>query len=105
MQKWEYCVITGVDSSSIGVFKGQYPKLNYFGFNGISQEVDLGNSAASKRPKGWEKVGEGGYIAYTIAKLGSEGWEMVGTGTGSSMQGTGTHCIYFKRPIEQVVSL
>jgi len=100
MQKWEYCVITGVDNSSIGTFTGHYPRLSFLGLRGISEEVDLGKNAAPKRPEGWEKVSEGGYIAYTIAKLGSEGWEMVGTGTGSSTNGTGSHCIYFKRPIE-----
>lgn len=99
MQQWEYCVLSGVYSGSAGEFKGKFPKLRFFGLDGISQEIDMQNSAASQRPKGWEKVDERKYIAYMIAKLGSEGWEMVGTAAGSSQQGNGSHCIYFKRTI------
>jgi len=98
MQKWEYCLITGVEVSSIGKFDGYYPRLYFFGLNGLSQEVDLGNSGASQRPKGLEKVSEKEYIAHMIAKLGSEGWEMVSTGKGG--RGSGSNCIYFRRPLE-----
>lgn len=100
MQKWEYLVISGVKVSSIGRFEGKYPRLTYFGLSGITQEVDLGNSEASKRPQGFQKMREGGYLAYIIAKLGSEGWEMVGTGKGEDQNGLGANCLYFKRPIQ-----
>jgi hypothetical protein len=98
MQKWEYCVITGVDFATYGI-TGSYPKLSYFSINGVAKEIDLGNSAASKRPSGMQKVSEGGYIASIIASLGQEGWEMVGVVNASST-GTGTHGIYFRRPME-----
>lgn len=100
-QKWEYCVITGIDVSSVG-FKPHFPKLTYFSLNGIETQIDLGNSAASKRSENWKDVSEAGYVAHIIAKLGMEGWEMVGTGSGSSNQGTGIHCNYFRRPINDV---
>ena len=95
MQKWEYCVITGVSGGG-GGFDGSYPKLNYFSKTGIVKIVDLGNGAASERPEGMRKVSEGGYIASTIARLGQEGWEMVGMGVETASY----HCIYFRRPIE-----
>jgi len=100
MQKWEYCLITGVMVSSIGKFEGRYPRLYFFGLDGLSQEVNLGDSVASQRPKEFQKVSEGGYIAHWIAKLGSEGWEMVGTGKGDDQSGLGANSIYFRRPLE-----
>lgn len=91
-------MLTGIWTSSF--FEGKYPQLYYFGLNGISKQVDLGNGAASQRPEGFKKVSEGGYIAHVIAKLGSEGWEMVGTGKGNDQNGLGSNNIFFKRPIE-----
>jgi hypothetical protein len=103
MQRWEYCVIAGVKVDSIGTIEGHYPRLHFFSMRGIAKSIDLGKGAAKNRPSGWEKVTEGGYIAYTIAALGNEGWEMVGTGYQypGIPGGTGeSHCIYFRRPIE-----
>ena len=97
-QKWEYCVITGIDVDALGGFEPYYPCLTYFSLNG-TEVINLSNKAASKRPSGWEKANEAGYVAHVIAKLGSEGWEMVGVGSGRSAQGTGPQCIYFRRPI------
>lgn len=69
MQKWEYCVITGV-TGDISGFLAHYPRLVYFSLNGISSEMDLSDGAARNRPKGWEKVSEAGYVAHVIAQLG-----------------------------------
>jgi hypothetical protein len=102
MQKWEYCVITGIDIRS-GAMRGYYPRLYYLGLNRLlnnEKEVDLSHRGASQRPKGWENYSEAEYIAIIIAKLGSDGWEMVGTGNGNSDVGVGAHVIYFKRLLE-----
>lgn len=95
-EKWEYCVITGANATA-GGFEPSYPKLTYFSLNGIHTESDLGNRAKSSRPEGFRNVSEAGYVAHIIAKLGMEGWEMVGVGSASSTQGVGAHCIYFRR--------
>jgi hypothetical protein len=57
-QKWEYCVITGIKVPVIAGFNPHYPKLTYFSLNGIETKIDLGNSAASKRPESWRKASE-----------------------------------------------
>ena len=94
MQKWEYCIITG-SGANAGGFAPKYPQLIYFSPNGIETWIDLGNSDAKKRPSGWRKVGEAGYVAHTIAELGLEVWEMVGVAS----QEYGSHSIYFRRPV------
>jgi hypothetical protein len=98
MQKWEYCVITGVTFQNMGI-SGNHPILEYFSINGIEKSEDLGDKAASKRPN-LKNISEGGYIASVIARLGNEGWEMVGTGYRAYTSIDGHHCIYFRRPIE-----
>jgi hypothetical protein len=99
MQQWEYCVMIGVQINTQG-FGGYYPRLTYLSMSGIERDVDLGSKAAASRPKGWERVSEGGYIAHIIAELGAEGWEMVSAVPQStSAQGVGAHSIYFRRPV------
>lgn len=100
MQKWEYCVITGVVINTNGVLTGRNPRLYHFSLDGIDKKEYLGDNAANARPRGWKDVNETGYIAHTVAMLGSEGWEMVGTGMGNEIEGIMAHCIYFRRPIE-----
>jgi len=97
-QKWEYCVITGVDANA-GGFKPHYPVLTYFALNGIETIIDLGNGAKSSRPESWRNVSEAGYVAHIIARLGMESWEMAGVVSESHMQGTGSHCSYFRRRV------
>ena len=100
MNQWEYCVLTGVMVPTRGDFSGYYPHLFKFSKDGIAEEMDLTKKGAAKRPDGWEKASEGEYIAATIAQLGMQGWEMVGTGLGMLNFGDwGSHSIYFKRPI------
>lgn len=96
LQKWEYCVITGLIPYMYGI-KPNYPYLTYLSLKGIETPINLGHSCARKRPQGWQKASEEQYVAHVIAKLGVEGWEMVGTATTSSHP---AHCIYFRRPIE-----
>jgi hypothetical protein len=98
MQKWEYCLLTGVKIDVIGNLEGNYPKLTYFSVDG-KKEINLSNSAKATRPKGFEKVSEGWYIAAVIADLGIKGWEMVGTGQSDYLNGGIKHIIYFRRPI------
>jgi hypothetical protein len=98
MQKWEYCAITGIGLDTSGSLSGYNPNLHYFSLQGTTS-VDLGNGGKSKRPQNLQAMGEGEYIAYMIAKLGQEGWEMVGTGSGQSGYGNGPLMIYFRRPL------
>ena len=98
MQRREYCVITGVDTGVNGLY-GNYPRLAFFGPGGLGNTVDLGNRGRRMRPRGMETLSESDYIAAVIAQLGGEGWQMVSAVNGSSTEGTGTHCIYFRRPI------
>jgi hypothetical protein len=100
MQKWEYCIITGVATDAKGRFGGLNPKLYLFLLDGLEEKEDLGDDTAFQRPPDWKKVSEAGYIAYKIAKLGIEGWEMVGTSIESYTKRGVAHCIYFRRPIE-----
>ncbi|MBI9050479.1 MAG: hypothetical protein JEZ00_13745 [Anaerolineaceae bacterium] len=100
MNKWEYCVLTGVMVPTKGNFSGHYPHLFTFSNSGISEELDLTKKGAATRPEGWEKATESEYIAAKISELGMQGWEMVGMGTGIFNIGDGgAHCIYFKRPM------
>lgn len=80
--RWEYCSISkAVTSPSRG---GLY-WITYFRNGGIHQvEVE-------------EQATERGGPAKAIAKLGEEGWEMVGQGPLETRQG-GLNAIYFKRP-------
>jgi hypothetical protein len=98
MQQWEYCVLTGVVSNAGGI-DGSYPKLTFFSLRGMEKIIDLSKGKRSTRPKGWEDVEEYHYIAAKIAELGIQGWEMVGIGGDERTQGTGPHCIYFRRQI------
>ncbi len=80
--RWEYCTVSkAVTSPSRG---GLY-WITYFRDGGIQQvEVE-------------EQATERGGPAKAIAKLGEEGWEMVGQGPLEIRQG-GLNAIYFKRP-------
>jgi hypothetical protein len=80
MQRWEYC--------TIGPFKGpaegDVPRLVQFTREG-PKTIRL------DKPLG---IGEAGTISQAIARLGDEGWEMVGCGN----VGQVLHILYFKRP-------
>jgi hypothetical protein len=84
MQKWEYCVITGLVPWAEGVDSEDH--LQYFG-PGPTEIYDFKNTIGRRRPE---------VIAETIAQLGEQGWEMVGC----AFAGHRGHHLYFKRPIE-----
>ncbi len=83
MTKWEYCAVKGV-SSQMRDLHPTFPALWYFGEQGV-QITEL-----KSQPEKDE-------VAYTIAKLGMEGWEMVGGGHDGQI----SHILYFKRPLPQ----
>lgn len=83
MQKWEYCAVIGVGREGI-VFGGADPALYTFNQDG-TQEQRIGG-------KIYREIGK------IVAKLGAEGWEMVGIG---ATHGGNYHTIYFKRPLPQ----
>ena len=82
MTRWEYCAVKGL-SSQMRNLHPTFPAMWYFGSEGV-QSLDLKGNEADE-------------VAYTIAKLGEEGWEMVGCG----QDGQISHILYFKRPISQ----
>jgi hypothetical protein len=82
MQKWEYCVISGLTQNGV-----EYPGFYIFSNNGYELVDPFKNL-----PKGMALKDS---VAMLIARLGDEGWEMVGAG--STRSGI-SHSIYFKRP-------
>jgi len=83
MQKWEYCIITGVHAD----FTGDHPGCYRLTSKGRELVTDFSNP-----PKGYAKTY---LVAQFIAQLGEEGWEMVGAGTTNEGY---AHILYFKRP-------
>ncbi|HEX8138377.1 MAG TPA: hypothetical protein VF544_12365 [Pyrinomonadaceae bacterium] len=80
--RWEYCTVSKAVTSPN---RGGLYWITYFREGGIQQvEVE-------------EQATERGGPAKAIAKLGEEGWEMVGQGPLEIRQG-GLNAIYFKRP-------
>lgn len=82
-QKWEYCTLT--KAAYVGSNKGGIYWISYFRDSGV-QVVEVEDAALEKN--GPSKA---------IAKLGAEGWEMVGQGPLEIRQGT-LNALYFKRP-------
>jgi len=84
MQKWEYCALVGMAKHTRNL-NPHYPALWYFTPDGY-KIVEI---------KGAEYSG----VAATIAKLGEDGWEMVGVGAmpDKATVGLDPGVIYFKR--------
>ena len=82
MQKWDYCALSGVGNLS-GNFATHYPGMWFF-------TALEGAKAIEVSGRGEEVV-----VARTIAKLGLDGWELVGVSPGYS----GWATLFFKRPI------
>ena len=83
MSQWEYCVITGI---SFGAgFSTHYPHLICF-----TPDEDGWATTYFDKPRGESEVDR---TARTIAKLGEEGWEMVGV----ACDDRGRQTVYFKR--------
>lgn len=89
-QKWEYCAVGPVKVSQ--TLEGHYPWMINFKNEGLY----------ANRIQKQGQLNERDILAQTIAKLGDEGWEMVGMGTvpgaGSGEHNEPAHLIYFKRP-------
>jgi len=81
-QKWEYCRLTGYcgSASAVDGYMGTNdPYLTYFDLERGATKVNLGKKhAKDHRPDEWKRASDGVYMAHTIARLGIEGWEMVG---------------------------
>jgi hypothetical protein len=85
MPKWEYCAVWGISSIIRGLRKGSYvTDPDFWAMNRQGIKVAPMKGGIHQ-------------VAATIAKLGEEGWEMVGCGNVSE----GAHTIYFKRPLEK----
>jgi len=82
-RKWEYCSLT----------KAGYPGSTRGGLYWISYFRDAGVQVVEIEEQATERGGP----SKAIAKLGEEGWEMVGQGPLEIRQG-GLNAIYFKRP-------
>lgn len=82
--KWEYCTVSRAkfaNSNRTGVYW-----ISYFRENGV-QVVEFEDAATEKN--GATRI---------IAKLGSEGWELVGQAPLDIRQGAPVDALYFKRP-------
>ena len=82
-QLWEYCTLT--KASYVGSNRGGVYWISYFRDSGV-QVIDVEDAALEKNGP-----------AKAIAKLGAEGWEMVGQGPLEIRQST-INALYFKRP-------
>jgi hypothetical protein len=81
-QKWEYCALT--KAAYVGSSKGGLYWISYFRDSGV-QVIEVEDSALEKNGP-----------AKALARLGAEGWEMVGQGPLEIRQG-GLNALYFKR--------
>ena len=82
--RWEYCALSKanyVGSSRAGLYW-----ISYFRETGV-QVVEVEESASEKNG-----------MAKAIARLGEEGWEMVGQGSLDVRSGTAVNALFFKRP-------
>jgi hypothetical protein len=84
MQKWEYCMLTGIVPLGGGIDSEEH--LQYFRSD-PPEIVKIRRTAQLQRHQ---------VLAQTIAQLGEEGWEMVGC----VFAGHLGHHLYFKRPKE-----
>ena len=82
--EWEYCAITGVAHVDKFPDRGWRAEVDYFQPDGIRKESGVLDTY------------EIGAIGKAVAKLGSDGWELVSPGARfTSTQG---EMLYFKRP-------
>ncbi|HYO64190.1 MAG TPA: hypothetical protein VER08_11210 [Pyrinomonadaceae bacterium] len=82
--RWEYCAVSRAHYG--GSSRGGIYWISYFREAGV-QVVEVEESAVEKNG-----------MAKAIARLGEEGWEMVGPGQLDIRTGTSVNAIYFKRP-------
>ena len=82
-QKWEYCALT----------KAAYVRSNRGGLYWISYFRDAGVEVVEVEDSALERNGP----SRVIARLGAEGWEMVGEGS-LEINAGGVRALYFKRP-------
>lgn len=83
VQKWEYCSLS----------RAAYPSSTRGGLYWISYFSDEGVRVVEFEEQATERSGP----AKALAKLGADGWEMVGQGAFEIRQGA-LNAIYFKRP-------
>jgi hypothetical protein len=82
MKNWDYCTVYQVSQMEGWIT----------GF-GMVRQGDFTEDGAVRQ----ELVHSPDALAQVIARLGKDGWEMVGCGNVGDAQ----HAIYFKRPIEE----
>lgn len=92
MQKWEYCAVVEMrtDSQKLDPY---YPAIWYFTSEGF-KVVSLLQPGTEKGGPPYQLKKEANEVSKAIARLGQDGWEMVGCGTTAEV----THTLYFKRP-------
>jgi sugar/nucleoside kinase (ribokinase family) len=84
MQQWEYCAVAGLRKKGWNL-EPYYPATWHFRSGGSKSEPIGAPEAAN--------------TAETIARLGQEGWEMVGCVPSGDAHGSAV--LYFKRPIAE----
>lgn len=81
--RWEYCAVSKAQYA--GSSRGGVYWISYFREAGV-QVVEVEESASDRNG-----------MTRAIARLGEEGWEMVGPGQLDIRTGTSVNAIYFKR--------
>jgi len=82
-QRWEYCALT--KAAYVGSIRGGLYWISYFRDAGV-EVVEVEDTAL-----------EGNGPARAIARLGAEGWELVGEGP-LEIRVHGVRALYFRRP-------
>ena len=82
-QKWEYCALT--KAAYVGSGRGGLYWISYFRDAGVEM-IEVEDTALERNGP-----------ARAIAKLGAEGWELVGEGP-LEIRAGGVRALYFKRP-------
>ena len=99
-QRWEHCSVGPVNGATVdaGKVTGSamifYIRAGGYQAERIDATITQGQGAAQQS---WEEVQDSA-LAKAVAKLGEEGWELVGEGTLSPRLDNQRKALYFRRP-------
>ncbi len=95
IKRWEFCSVVPINifSGSFGKYTGT--AMIYYARDGESSPEKVQGTSSASLNKAADSV-----MAKAVAKLGNEGWEMVGEGTFLNYTSGEQKVLYFKRPIK-----
>ena len=99
-QRWEYCSVAQISSTTFdaGKVTGSamifYPRAGGYQTERVDATTTQGLGG---RTQSWEEVQDSA-LAKAVARLGDEGWELVGEGTLSPQVDGSRRALFFRRP-------